>query len=479
MKDEGKVWRTGTLVYTSSGLVVLFIWLLGADFAWSLRDRSIWPVAQWYLNHIDIPKWLFGVLLSFIPGVIILVVGPIVSVRSDRHRGRRGRRIPFLLVTAPIVALGMIGLGATPYLAKWTHDFFSSEGHAWFAHARNFPGGGSILSLLQNEKLVAVFFFGIFWVAFEIATISSQAVFGGLINDVVPKPLLGRFYGLFRAISLIDGMIFNYVILGKVPEHYTLILLCIGVSYGLILLVACLNIKEGEYPPPPEPSANSDPSTGKALQEIRSYVRECFSNSYYVSVFLLLMLGLMALVPINMFSIPYALSLGVNMDSYGKIVALTYLISLCISYFVGWFADVFHPLRAVSVALAGVFLITITGVFFIQNAETFLSIFLVFGVISGCYLTSVSSLGQRLFPKSKFAQFTSAAGVFTAFGNMLVGPLMGALIDWQANNYRVTFMAASLVSLLALTVSIYVLYRFMKLGGPANYVAPGSDPTQT
>ena len=123
----------------------------------------------------------------------------------------------------------MIGLGLTPPLAAWMHGQFPH----------------------QNETVIAVSCFGVFWAAFEFAALTGQTVFGGLINDVVPPLLMGRFYGMFRAVSLIAGMLFNDKIMGKVPGDYTLILLVIGVFYGVAFLCVCLKIREGEYPPPP------------------------------------------------------------------------------------------------------------------------------------------------------------------------------------------------------------------------------------
>jgi len=41
-----KLWRTGTLVYTTAGLVVLFCWLLWGDFAWQMKERSVTSVVQ-------------------------------------------------------------------------------------------------------------------------------------------------------------------------------------------------------------------------------------------------------------------------------------------------------------------------------------------------------------------------------------------------------------------------------------------------
>jgi hypothetical protein len=96
----------------------------------------------------------------------------------------------------------------------------------------------------------------VFWAAFELATIAGGAVFGGLINDVVPKEVLGRFYGIFRMISLIDGIIFNYWLTGKIPAHFSLIMTAAGIFYGVTFMIVCLKVKEGEHPPrrQPEPA---------------------------------------------------------------------------------------------------------------------------------------------------------------------------------------------------------------------------------
>ncbi|HEY9250588.1 MAG TPA: MFS transporter [Rariglobus sp.] len=449
-----KRWTCGTLTYTSGGLVVLFLWLLWGDFAWSMRDRSVGPMAQWYLNHLNVPNLLFGLLISSFPAAIGLVLGPIISVKSDRHRGKWGRRIPFLLVTTPIAALGMIGIGLTPLLAKWVHGFF--------------PG--------QSEVFVAVLCFGIFWAAFEFASIAGQAVFGGLINDIVPRPLLGRFYGLFRAVSLIDGMIFNFWVMGKVPEHFTLILVVIGVFYGTAFFWVCLKVKEGAYPPPPATTpAKSPGAPGIAhgfYAGVRTYFRECFSQPYYLAVFVLVMSAGLTFGPVNTFSIPYARSLEIDMRIYGRALALTFFISLGLSFFLGWLADVFHPLRMAMSTLLGYALVTAWGAIYANDANSFLIAWVMHGVLSGCYFTSAASLGQRLFPRSRYAQFASAAGILTSLANMVLAPVMGSFIDLTGGIYRHTFTAGCCLALLALGTAWHVHGKFMRLGGPKNYTAP-------
>ncbi len=454
-----------------AGLVVLFGWLLCGDFAWSMRDRSVAPMAQWYLGDLRVPNVVFGLLLTSFPALVGLILGPIIAVKSDRHRGKWGRRIPFLLVTTPFAAFGMIGLGLTPVLADWLHGL-GAPGSPVGGWLHDVLGGSSsgawLLSMLENKMVVSVVCFTVFWAAFELATIIGQSVFGGLINDVVPPELLGRFYGLFRAVGLLDGIIFNYWIMGKVPSHFTLILVVIGVFYGTAFMWVCLKVKEGGYPPPAPPEAVPRGRVG----EVTTYFRESFSQPYYLFVFLMLMTGTLSFLPVNAFAIPYAASLGMDMTAYGHCLALTFTISLCLAYFLGWMADRFHPMRVSMVALAGYIVVAFSGAFWVKTPTSFAIALVAHGVLSGCYFTSAASLGQRLFPRSKFGQFSSAAGLCGSVSLMVIGPAMGALVDLTGRNYRYTFVIGALLALVALIAAWQVYVRFMRLGGPRGYVAP-------
>lgn len=444
-----KTWKVGTLTYTAGGVAALFAWLLFGDFAWSMRDRSVAPMASWYLDHLGVPKVVFGLLLSSFPVFLGLVLGPVISVKSDHHRGKWGRRIPFLLVTTPLAAFGMLGLASTPFIAKWVHGFFPS----------------------QSEMVVSVVCFGVFWAAFELATIAGGAVFGGLINDVVPRHLLGRFYGMFRAISLIDGILFNYWLTGKIPTHFSLIMAAVGVYYGVTFMLVCLKVKEGDYPPPPAVNPSHRLSQ-RFSGGVRAYFRECFSKKYYLLTFLLFMFAGLSFIPVSLFSVPYARSLGISMDTYGNCVALTYLISLCLSYFMGWLADLIHPLRMAIITMLGYMIVTVLGSLYGTTANAFLTIWVMHAVFAGSYLTSAASLSQRLFPQGKYAQFYSAAGLMAAPLHMLLAPLLGLIIDVTHNTYRILFVAEFLLAGSALVTAFYVHRRFMLLGGPKGYVAP-------
>lgn len=445
-----KVWTVGTLTYTSGALVVLFGLLLMGDLAWSMRDRSVAPMAQWYLSHLSASNILFGLLMTSFPALIGLILGPIISVKSDRHRGKWGRRIPYLLLTTPFAALGMIGLAFTPVISQWVHSYFSE----------------------QSEILVSLICFGIFWAAFEFATIASQAVFSGLINDVVPTDLMGRFYGLFRVVSLLVGIIFNFWIFGKITTHFTFILIIIGGFYGLAFTGVCLLVKEGDYPPLPLPSSGKHGYIVNFLHQISIYFKECFSKGYYVAIFVMFVAASLAFLPVNTFSIPFANSVGVSATLYGKSLALTFSVSLIIAYFLGWMCDIVHPLRMSIASLVGYVFVAAYGALFASTSHAFLIAFVLHGVASGCYFTCSASLAQRLFPHSQFAQFASASGIVGSVVTMLIGPAMGAAIDASGSVFRYTFVMGGILTIIALIASGIVYRQFIRLGGPKNYVAP-------
>ena len=89
--SKGRTWRNGTLVYTAGGLAVLFLWLMWGDFAYSMKDRATGTVAALMLKKFDVSDFLFGIIMISFPNFTNIFLCPIVSYRSDRHRGRFGR----------------------------------------------------------------------------------------------------------------------------------------------------------------------------------------------------------------------------------------------------------------------------------------------------------------------------------------------------------------------------------------------------
>jgi len=445
----GKRWHVGTLTYTVGGLAVLFGWLLWGDFAWQLRERSVAPVVQIMLRKFEASDFMTGLFLLSLPAAIGVLLGPVISYRSDRHRGRWGRRIPYLMITAPFTALAMYGLAFSPVIGAWLHHRLGLD-----------PA---------SRNLVVVVVLGLCWTIFELAAVATNAIFGALINDVVPREIIGRFFGLFRVVSLITGMLFNFYLIGHARENYLLILVGLGTVYGLGLAVMCCFVREGEYPPPDMSTEGGAPGLREA---IKTYARECFTHSYYWWIFAWLALSGLMSWPVNLYSVYAAESFGLSMETYGRYLVATYACSLVLAYPLGWLADRLHPIRVALVSLGLYGVVMSIGFFRITGPGSFGVIFLLHGVLGGCYFTGAAAINQVLFPKSKFAQFASAAGLIGAVVNIGFGPLLGLLLDRLGRDYHYTFGIGGLLGLASFVVGLAVYRRFNALGGTKNYVAP-------
>ena len=452
--DEGpvRIWRVGTLTYTTTGLVVLFVWLLWGDFSLAMRDRAVGPVLGLLFNRYHASDLVTGLFFASLPAGIGLILCPIISFRSDRHRGRWGRRIPFLLIPTPFVLLGMVGLAFSPVIGARVHAMLG-------------PGAPSL-------DTVVILSFGVFWVLFEIASIVAGTVYGALINDVVPQQVMGRFYGMFRALGLLAGIIFNYSIFGQADTAYVWIFLGMGTLFGVGFTLMCLKVKEGEYPPVLLMDKGRD--IRGFIHATKTYFQECFSVSYYRWLFAYSAVAAQLTAPIAPFILYFSKSPGINLttDSFGKYQALTYVISLCLAYPLGAIADRFHPIRATMGALILYAMGTLWGALYARDQATFTIAFVLNGVLAGVYFTVSASMGQRLLPRAEFAQFSSAGGIIVGIGGMVFTPLVGLCLDLVHHNYRYTFLISTVLSVVALIGLMIVHWEFMKLGGPGNYKAP-------
>lgn len=442
-----RIWHAGTLSYTKTSLASVFGWLLWGDFAWMIKERALQPLVPLILQHFDASEMVTGLLIVTLPGALGLILGPIISYRSDRKRSRFGRRIPYLLATTPMAVAGIIGCAFSAHMGFWLHGVLGVH-----------SPGMNITSLIC---------FGVWWVLFEIGTVATNAVFYSLINDVVPRPLLGRFFGLFRAISLFAGIIFNLFLIKRAETNYVIAFVIIGVLYGAGFALMCCKIKEGDYPPPDDIAGHPG-----ILGAAKNYFRECFHLAYYWWVFAAVTLGLAAFIPVNLFSILHAKSLGIDTATYGCYVATTFSVSICLAYPLGMLADRFHPVRMAILTLALYATLTAWAGFNSTTRAGFAVAFIGHGVISGVFFTCTASITQRLFPKEKFAQFNSAAGILTALVNMAVAPGAGWVLDLTHDHYSNTYFAGLVICLLALITYLATWKRLLKLGGPKDYIAP-------
>lgn len=445
-----KVWTRGTLTYTAAGLAVLFCWLLWADFAWQMKERAIGSVVTLLFSQHRASDFLTGLLIGSLPQAIGLIFGPIIAYQSDHYRSRWGRRIPFLAFSTPFVVLSMVGLAFSPALGGWIDRLLGPYS----------PGANGVVLICL----------GLFWTLFEFATIVANSMFGALVNDVVPVEVTGRFFGLFRMLSLLAGIGFNYWLLKEAEQHYFWILIALAALYGIGLGSVSFFVKEGEYPPPP--AARPNRGVRAFVEAARDYFKECFGIPYYWWYYAYIPISWMAFLPINLFSLYFAKDLQMDLAMYGKCLSVTFACSLIMAYPLGALADRLHPLR-LGLVIQGFYAVTaFLGGLYAVNSNSFAVALVAHGVISGAWMTATASIAQRLLPKEQFAQFGSAVGTIGAFTSMITAPLVGMILDWTHHVYRYTYFISSGLTVLALLCGVVLYAKFRACGGPDRYIAP-------
>lgn len=451
-------WSIGSLTYTSGGLVALFFLLLLGDFAWSLKERSVDELFKVLLERVEASSFVISVLVGTLPAAIGMVVSPVISVWSDRARTRWGRRIPFLVIPTPGVVLAMLGLAFSPALG---------------AACNRLAGGGP-----EAERWWVIAVLAASWTLFEVASDVANAVLRGLFTDVVPRAVIGRFFGLFRLVSLSAGIGFNFFVFGYADEHFALIFCAVAAIYAVGFLVMGLCVREGTYPPPPPLPPRPARLHQAVWQEVARYVRECFaSDRLYLWLFATLVVSSLAFVPTGMFMFFAAKEQGLDNDAYGKCLAATYVCSIALAYPIGWLVDRFHVMR---VGMGALFLYavgTLAGYLLLRLApgssrELFVGVLIAHGVISGVFFTATASLASVMFPTLRFSQFSSAAGVILSLVKITVSPLIGMFIDLNAKDYRLALLLGGVLAGLALLLWGRLYHHFRRHGGVTAYQAP-------
>jgi MFS family permease len=114
------------------------------------------------------------------------------------------------------------------------------------------------------------------------------------------------------------------------------------------------------------------------------------------------------------------------------------------------------------------------GWLIIDGPRSFQVFFIIHGVLSGVFFTTVLSLLPRLLPGGWFSQMNAVALVANMVFQMVVSMAVGHVVDLLGHDYRQTFLMAAVLALLT-TVLWFVLFRrFNAYGGLKGYQAP--DP---
>lgn len=479
---DAPAFHVGNLVYSRRGLVLLFVWLLWFDFCFSLMEGVLGPIVQFRLkNDLHMDSFLFTLLLVTIPSIINFVLNPIISIKSDRHRGPRGRRSPFLLYGAPLVCGCLVLLG------------FGNEIAAWIQ--------GTFFPRLPFDQ-IAIWTFSLLNLVFCVANMLLQTTFYYLFNDVVPETHFIRFMAYMRVVGGLAGMVYSWFIfgysnrtgpldlhLGFLQYHSDhvwypkLILVGAALFYLLAATVALLNVKEPDYPPP-EPLAEGDSVLQRSYTAVRTIVRECFCHRFYVLVSVTAMMNWMTF-QMSQFMNPMRVAMGMDLEMLGRIGTLTGFVGMVLTLVTANFGDRFKPLPTMVFAMVlSVAVSPVTLLFLIPNLSphAYLMIQLAHSLvglpIGVVYGMAEGPLYMSILPRERFGQFSSAIAMMRMIipgilGSLLAGWLMHGL-EARYGSYalRFSFVWNFLFQILTLLCYLALYREWKRLGGAERFRPP-------
>ncbi|MCX6969228.1 MAG: hypothetical protein NTV93_03620 [Verrucomicrobia bacterium] len=468
--EKHPLFYVGTLVYSRAGLAWLFMWLLWGDFCFTLMETVVPSIVPLRLNELNAPNWILGLVMLTIPGILNVALNPFISTASDRHRGRFGRRIPFMLFTVPFVSMALCVMAFSTELGGWLHALVGAA-TGWSAGAVTV---GVIAVAMGLFKFSDMFVNTVFWYFF---------------NDVVPQKVMARFLGLFRMVGAGAGALYSYFLYQYALSHLRLIFLCVAALYFVGFGLMCLLVKEGEY----SPTEKLAKRRGDFLGMIKTYARECLQHRIYRYFFLGNMFWSLA-GACGIFGVFLNLSLGLTLQQIGTISAVVGVANLLLTYPAGVFADRHHPLRVMLWIQGGLVLIAPLNFIWLFTHFTPQVNFKILVALQGVnlplnmiYIAVGLPMFMRILPRERYGQFCSFNAICSAGMGAVGGLVAGGFIDlmrkifpdavWGKDYCYRMIPAWNLPFLLLGFFFLFRLYRTWKeLGGDVHYVPPGTIP---
>ena len=407
------LYSVGTLVYNKRQLFILFFWLMWNNVGFNLvEDIST-------LNGIMMRD--FGAtftqmaLLGSLGGFIGPFINPWISTWSDRHRGPHGRRRPFIFATVPLFAVTTMTMPFMPDLFYYLQQFPSMV--RFFSHI---PMNGPAFLIG-----VCGFFAGLFNAAFL-----TSACY--LAWDVVPEKVMGRFNSIGANVGMLVAFVWSFWIYGQAQHHMKAVYLGVGSVSLVIYLISVWKVKEGEYPPPDEHKK------GGVLAPIRAYIVECYSEGYYLWIFvgtLLFQLGNGGgWYQFNYLHYDLGMELGTLgwADGWGRLITAGF--GLLLGFYVGIMTDRLKPVRLLGPIILLMMLAPLWGYFNVHDKQSYLILVCMKNVLGFVYGIILGAFTVEVFPHDKLGQFCSAQAVFYQFICNLTAPLVAMLFDHLKNN---------------------------------------------
>lgn len=437
--QQETTWSVGTLVYNKRQLVILFVWLMWNDFGITLME-SIGSLNGVMMRDHGATFTQMAVLGS-IGGFIAPWINPWVSTWSDRHRGPFGRRRPFLLIATPLFAFFLM---ATPFMPDFFHFL------------ERFPIMARLFVHIPMNG--PAFFIGMCGLVQGMFNAVVLAIFSYLYWDVVPENLMGRFNSLSKNVALIAGLIWSFFIFGLAENHMKEVYVGTGIFSLAIYILSVWKVKEGEYPPPDEHTK------GGVFAPIRAYFVECFSESFYLWIFvasLFFQLGNAGgWYQFNFLHYDLKMDLSTLgwVDGWAKMITTGF--GLVLGFAIGSMTDRLKPVRLMAPCFFVLAAVVCWTYFYVHDSWTYLISFTVRNLVMFVLTVIIGAFTVEVFPREKLGQFCSAQAIFYQLIVNMTAPLVGMLFDHLQNNRFGFLWMAGFYALSGLTyLKVYSNWR--------------------
>jgi len=343
-------------------------------------------------------------------------INPWCSTWSDRFRSPWGRRRPFLFISVPLFALGLVTL---PYMPRIAH-----------AAMRVAP----LAALVHGLGLTApVLFIGIASLLCGVCNAMVMAIFSYLYFDVVPETVMGRFQSMTKVVGMAATLVWNFYIFGQAQHHMRAVFLGTAGFCLFIYLLSTWQIKEGDYPPP------DPPRKGGGFAPIRAYFVECFSDSYYLWIFAAFALyninGVSNQVQFAYIHYDLKMDLGTIGNINGWASTITLVLGLALGFFFGSLMDRLKPVRMMAPIYALWGLAKLSGFFFVHSPHTFLAWLALNNVCAFAAGVVQAAIIIEIFPREKLGQFCSANALTILIVTNTTTLLCAWFFDHLKNNH--------------------------------------------
>lgn len=448
-------YRIGTLHYSLPRLLLVFVMMILATQALSLVCYNLVPsVKPILLDRVGASATEIALIISTVPQAINFVLCPLISTISDRTRTRIGRRMPFLIVSAPVLVLLLL-------LIAWSGDLA-----AFLNHLCPFlRSGNTAFWLLASLVLL-----------FQVVYLFPGSVIYYLIADVIPRDCLGRYMAISTILGSGLSAGFNFFILKYAVNNMKPVFCIIGALYLAVYVLLLYLVPEGEYPPVEEQTSGSGSILIRAWEYVSLFFRECFSRKIFVLLFLCTGLNQASNICRGMYNVLFATKdIGLSIGEYGKIIGIGSIVSVAVIFFMGKIMDRTHPMFIYLIGGIFILLVNIFGYFFVYTPMTFAVIGIATAMMYAIQGLAYSPLLINLLPPEKFGQFSSANSMVNAITVLLGSWLGGYLTD--CFGYRIMFVWDFSITLLATLALLGVYREWQRLGGKAHYTPPPVTPS--